>query len=373
MKKLMSALVAAVLVLAPVVFATHVGGGSGVSMETEKFAPLVWLCGDRVVEDDSVEPGRLDCGGDTTPGESSAEQQLRCKEMAERLNNYAFEGESVEWDVLVLEKNGIEKLSDVYMSIGSDVGTGNEIQANCKLVSVLHQQESIPKQCNARIGEEDLDYVKYDNTMALYNCEFTVETPSSMHGEYFVEVEAEDLDGMIGMADEVEYWFFNPEIALSISGDIDFGTVRPGTSSYSSGLLVGNDAEAGSGVLLDMFVSGTDFFDPSSSGAKCPFSNVLELENFAYYAVNGAGSTLKDGRRDVEGYVPIEYGAAFNTPLPFYNRNELIQGPAMIGPYYLANVLAPGAEMTLTFRLDLPEPCNGDFTDGQIFFWGEAI
>ena len=37
------------------------------------------------------------------------------------------------------------------------------------------------------------------------------------------------------------------------------------------------------------------------------------------------------------------------------------------------NVLTPGSEMALTFRLDLPVPCNGDFDTGSIYFWGEAI
>ncbi len=45
----------------------------------------------------------------------------------------------------------------------------------------------------------------------------------------------------------------------------------------------------------------------------------------------------------------------------------------MTGGYYLGNVLSPGAEIALTFRLALPEPCNGDFDSGSIFFWGEAI
>jgi hypothetical protein len=39
----------------------------------------------------------------------------------------------------------------------------------------------------------------------------------------------------------------------------------------------------------------------------------------------------------------------------------------------IGNVLTPGSEMALTFRLDLPEPCNGDFDSGSIYFWGEAI
>jgi len=27
----------------------------------------------------------------------------------------------------------------------------------------------------------------------------------------------------------------------------------------------------------------------------------------------------------------------------------------------------------ITFKLSLPEPCNGNFNDGKIYFWGEAI
>ena len=79
---------------------------------------------------------------------------------------------------------------------------------------------------------------------------------------------------------------------------------------------------------------------------------------------------MDDPRADAEGYVPIGYGDHFDST--FYNNNEIMMA-APVGPYYLGNVLAPGAEMSLTFRLSLPEPCNGDFTDGQIYFWGEAI
>jgi hypothetical protein len=42
--------------------------------------------------------------------------------------------------------------------------------------------------------------------------------------------------------------------------------------------------------------------------------------------------------------------------------------------YYLANVLSPGSDISLNFKLKLPEPCNGGpFTSGQIKFFGEAI
>ena len=355
MRAILTVLVIAAFLISvvPGVFANDVGGGITPDIETEDFEPLVWLCGERVVYDDGTEPGRVTGDGD---------------DMLERLNNYAFEGEQVGWITLVMDKNSIDKVIDVYATIGSSQGEGNDIEVNCHRIGL---QEGLFDQCNARILEEEVDWNPL--LMDFYECTMTVETSDSMYGEYWVTVEAEDLDGLLGTMDENEYWFFNPMIALSVDGDMTFESVRPGTSAYSSTLLVGNDADSGSGVMMDMFISGTDFYDSSSSGAMCPDSNVLELGNFAYFTTSGAYSTLNDPRRDAEGYVGIVYGDAFNNPAPFYDANEIIQAGPAPGPYYGANILSPGAEMALTFRLDLPEPCNGDFDTGSIYFWGEAI
>jgi len=342
----MSALMLSVV---PGVFAVSVGSGIDVNIITEDFEPIVWQCDNRVVYDDATEPGRVSMDG---------------QPMVERLNNYAFEGEQIKWKVLVMDKNGIDKVADVYATVGG------EMEANCDRLSWT--PETLLDSCNARILEEELDEFDRD-TMAYYECTLTVETFESMHGEYEVTVQAVDLDGLTSDMVEMEYWFLNPIIELSIDGGISFDEVRPGTSSYSERVLVGNDAESSSGVLLDMFISGTDFYDLSSSGAKCGESNQLELSNFKYYATSGSYSTHNDARNDDEGYVGIEYGVGFNDPNPFYDNNEIIQSSAKTGPYYTGNVLAPGAEMSLIFRLDLPEPCNGDFDSGQIFFWGEAI
>ncbi len=353
MKKiLLSLLVVSALMLSviPGVFAVSVGSGIGVNIITEDFEPIVWQCDERVVYDDATEPGRISMAGE---------------EMIERINNYAFEGEQIKWKVLVMDKNGIDKVADVYATVG-----GN-IEANCARIS--GHEETILPSCNARILEEQITNFNRD-LMAYYECTLTVETADSMPGgEYEVTVEAVDLDGLTSNMVEMEYWFLNPIIELSIDGEITFDEVRPGTSAYSERVLVGNDAEAGSGVLLDMFISGTDFYDSSSSGAKCGTSNVLKLENFRYYATSGSYSTQKDVRKDAEGYVPIEYGVGFNDPNPFYDNNEIIQSTTKIGPYYTGNILAPGAEMSVIFRLNLPEPCNGDFDTGQIYFWGEAV
>ena len=377
MKKLLAIVFAMLMLIAPAAFAVDTGIGIGIDITTEDFAPLIWLCDDRVVTDDFVEPGRMSDGED---------------ELLERINNYAFEGEQISWEVLVMDKNGIEKISDVFATIGSTQGTGNDIEANCNLD--VGFSSSVESECNARIDEEDLTGESIDpTTQAYFRCTFTVETPESMQGEYWVTVEVEDLDGLSSIIAENEYWFLNPIVALEIEGDLVFDEVRPGTLSYSDTLLVRNDAEAGSGVQLDMFISGTDFFDSSSSGAKCPTSNVLRLgdddsdcdsgDAFCYYAVSGAYSTQNDNRNDAEGYVGINYGTSFgNSPSygDFYGSSngdsggyEIMQDADIPGPYFPGNVLVPGAEHAITFRLNLPEPCNGDFDTGSLFFFGEAI
>ena len=416
-----------VLAVMPAVLAVSVGSGITPDITTEDFAPRIWMCDSRVVLDDNTEPGRKDYGAvfaqkieicdpdgplsttksyceavcDGNPdyyceakclradAEMDAQDEpaqhcpiLKGNELLERLNNYAFEGEKIEWKVLVMDKNKVEQITDVIATLGDSQGEGNDVEVECvRLNGFASPGDEILSSCNARIDEEELDEFD-DQTMAYYECTLTVETPESMFGENWITVEVIDADGLSATMDENEFWFLNPEIHLRIDGTLTFDDVRPGTQSYSNTLLVENDAELGSGVLLDMFISGTDFYDSSSSGARCPITNQLALTNFRYFVTNGAYSSatdanvdFSDGDRDtdVEGYTNIEYGIGFNNPDPFYDNAEILQSGPSLGPYYTANVLAPGAEMALTFKLSLPEPCNGDFDTGSIFFWGEAI
>src|SRR3989344_2036645 len=189
-------------------------------INTEDFAPLIWLCKTRTLLDDATEPGRISGDG---------------RILRERVNNYAFEGEQLSFWLLVMDKNGIDKINDVRVTIGDNQGEGNQWEANC--YNNGFTPVSIWPSCNARILEEQI--TEFDReTMAFYDCIFTVETPESMYGEYWVTAEVEDLDGNLGTIDENEYWFLNPVIALSVIGDIVFDDARPGTSSYSETLLV---------------------------------------------------------------------------------------------------------------------------------------
>jgi hypothetical protein len=367
MRAIITTLVLSLLVLSviPGVLAVSIGTGVTPDITVEEFKPLVWMCDSRVLYDDATEPGRISPDG---------------APLLERFNNYAFEGEQISWLVLVMDKNKIDQNIDVYGTVGPSQGEGNDIEVNCNRVG--WQGQSDFDKCNARILEEKVQWD--EDLMDFFECTLTVETPKSAYGEYWVTVEAQDATGLMGTMDENEFWFFNPVIALSIDGDLTFEDVRPGTSSYSNTLLVGNDADDGSGVMLDMFISGTDFYDSSSSAARCPTTNQLNLEHFRYFATNGAYSTSNDLEidlvggdviqrdRDSEGYVNIDYGIGWNNPNAFYDNMEILQ-QAKVGAYYGANMLAPGAEMALTFKLKLPEPCNGNFDTGSIYFWGEAV
>ena len=176
MRSILTILVMAALVISvvPGVFAADVGGGITPDIETEDFEPLVWLCDQRVVYDDATEPGRYSQDGE---------------EMLERINNYAFEGEQIHWLTLVMDKNGIEKVSDVYGTLGSSQGAGNDIEVNCDRLAGVpyirevkyftddgrHDGKKLPSSCNARIQEEILR--EFDSeTMAFYECTLTVET-----------------------------------------------------------------------------------------------------------------------------------------------------------------------------------------------------
>jgi hypothetical protein len=363
------------------VFAVGIGLDTGVIITPEQFAPRVFLDpNSRIVYDDPTEPGAV-------PG----------PELVERLNNYAFEGESIYWEVMVWDKNGVpEKVEDVYVKVApyteGDIegawASEDFIEVNCQLsdrTTLCLGEQSVDCEEVWFEGEEELEW--NEDTMAWYECHLTVEprTQTFWHGQYVVGAVAVDLDGWVGQFFEQELWFFNPEIALGLDGTINFGTVRPGGVFKSSTVALTNNAEEGSGVLLDMFIAGKDFYDPAHQGTMCPTSNVLLLNGpdgilgnaddaFRYYASQGAYNTCENNYADDECYDAINhYMDGAGSPV-FNNYGRIIESLTLLGPYPAGNVLSPGADMSLNFKLKLPEPCNGGpFTEGSILFFGEAI
>src|SRR3989344_5213523 len=195
--KILSLLVTALLVIAsvPLVTGVSVGTGVGIDLETEDAAPWIWMnTGTRVANDGGLRAGRV----------------LGAAGLPERRQNYAFEGEEVDWDVLVWDANGHDSVTNVDMTVGDTQGTGNDVEAACRLDKVLpvgYILSNATTSFNVRRSHEDIPTVPAGETgqWATYDCTLTVESPGSMQGSYFANAEVMDVDGLSNVADENEY------------------------------------------------------------------------------------------------------------------------------------------------------------------------
>jgi len=405
MKKLLSLLTMALMIcsIMPFVAPAGTGGSIGGGIVVEEFEPIVWQCGGRTLYDDEVQPWRTSNDGEI---------------LYERAQQYLFEGERYSVDVVVFDKNKIQDaLVDlvlegedecVYECVYDPVSGECEEVATCAPygdfeINCVENSNIDLTHCNARIDEEVLCEDEKSScplelrTMQGYTCTIDVLDSEHMYGLFWLKVRAVSaLTDTEGEYDEVARWFINPIISLSVDGDLDFDEVRPGTASYSN-VLLENTAEGG--VLLDMFITGKDWPAADSELGRCwdatnsQYVNYLPLESFRYYAENGAYSTRTDKQiddgtyngvpnernSDTEGYMNIHKQLNSGFEEEMFDECEIIQegNPVYGTKGYAANVLYPGsAGMSMTFRLELPEPCYGNFeseSDGSIFFWGEAI
>ncbi len=345
------------------------GYGLSINANVVNDPPQVFKCGNTSYLDDATEPGRI-----SEDGEELIERRTTYVYEGDELFSwkYLFEGEQIKWKVLVMDLNSAEKIKDVYVTIGSSIGVGNDIEVNCGPLSENLDYNT------CQLGELRNNFTEFNpKIMKYYDCVFTVETADSMYGQYWAVPEAEDNDGNLGIMNESEFVWTNPVIALSLNGDIGFENLTPGKIAYSNEISIGNDVDEGSGVVLDMFISGTDFTS-SEDFSHCPEKQTLGLDRFSYKAEIENYSTMNDlgigGNRhkDNEGYVNMGYGIGFNNPNPFYNGFEIIQD-GKEGAYYLGNQVREGQDMNVRFKIDVPKNCTGSFDNGNIYFWGEAI
>lgn len=263
-----------------------------------------------------------------------------------RMNNYAFTGEQLSWDVLVRDTNGKEDINSVVVTVGQNAGSGNPTEVSC--IRSSNQPSGVITWA---------DGISFNSaTDELYHCILTVEP--GFEGEYWMQGVVDDGDDEANVRENSFFWF-NPSIGLQIldaPSGLDFGTVVPGATEYSQTVRLKSIVASGSGVILDVDISGTDFYDPSSSGAMCPTTNALALSSFKYYATKGSYST-EGSPTAVNGYEVIGY-----------NFQNIIRGSGS-----QASQLTEGSEFALTFQLSLPSPCSGNFISGTIDFEGTAI
>ncbi|MEK7765828.1 MAG: hypothetical protein AAB368_06280, partial [bacterium] len=287
-------------------------------------------------------------------------------ELIPRQGNYAFEGEQMVWDVVVWDENGIESVTHVDGVVGDveDMTADDDVEVEC----IVNGRTDSPYDYTDARDQSGQPLLFDAATMRWYTCTLTVETPESddFYGEKFLSIRVEDQDGLMSLMTESEFVFLNPVVAIDVTGgpivfddgDGD-GSVTPGNIAYSGAIIVHSAVDDDSSVELEMAISGTDFYDPISSHARCPDSNVLELTNFRYFATQADYDTNANAGTDIEGYDSIPYETG-----DISDRQPIID---------LNNVLDEGAEMTVHFKLSMPQPCVGHFTDGDIYFWGRAI
>lgn len=347
------------------------------NLEATPEYPQIVKCGNTTYLDDNTEPGRVSMGGEPLV---EREDYYILADGENTSTRYMFEGEQIHWNALVVERNGISKIDEVYVTIGSTKGPGNDVEVNCRHLS----EEAINfDSCN--VNQLNGNYTSFDsNIMKYYDCTFTVETSDSMYGQYWIVPEVMDVDGQRRVINESELFYLNPVISISINDTVRFNNLTIGKTSYSNEIEVKNNADAGSGVKLDMFISGTNFYTTNGADVGCsPEENRLNLSFFRYYAENGIYSTTNDleiGRigglareKDSEGYVNMDYGFGFNNPNVFYDGFEMIQD-GQNGAYYDGNEIGIGESVKIKFKLNVPaDICSSTFDAGEIYLWAEAI
>ncbi|MFZ5955843.1 MAG: hypothetical protein ACOYT4_05460 [Nanoarchaeota archaeon] len=291
-----------------------------------------------------------------------------------RENKYAFNGEQINWKILVWDKNGIKDINNVTLTVKN---SNNEVLNKlCTEVKYLSNGENIKNSCES--FQQDNFPSSFDNsTMKVYECKLNIKSVNGA-GKHFMFISASDIKDANSVI--YENWYLNPNISLDIKGNLNFDQITPGKDVYSNPVLIKNNAENDSGIALNMFISGNDFSDSLNDQAQCPISNKLALENFRYFAVNGNFSTIEDLSYDLananrnmddEGFMNIEKSTEFNSS--FYDNAEVIQSTEMKGDYYNGNILQPNSEMKLTLKLNVPEPCSGNFDSGAVYVWAEVI
>lgn len=268
-----------------------------------------------------------------------------CSEKLAQGRSYAFDGETISFDVDVTDNDGI--ITDcVKTSVTLTQGQNNSVVAGCSLIG---------------------DPTNGGKT-GHYHCVYTVLGPETVQGEFWASVKATDSCGA-GCSDAaagVFSLYLNPEVALSFTAQqpFKFGydinganmTPSPGSTVYSPYFKIQNVADPKSGLYILMGLYGTDMYANTSAGGPapiCPTTNVLDIKNVAYMA---------DHLNIQQPWTVM--------PENYAGRRWVFQNPAP----FAGNFMGIGDDITARLRMSVPSPCKGSFTTGgHIVFMGTVI
>jgi hypothetical protein len=327
-------------------------------------------------------PGELFGTGGSTPYGDQTIQYGGCKDTEDELryNEYAFTGEQILELVVVRDLNGAIDIE------GADVIVNGYTEAKCDDVTNVfdHNGDGVytphaldkdtwfehdvadllatipPKKGPSDTTGFDLRFDK------IYECILTVEP--SWAGISIVNIEARDQSGSVSTDAIAQSWFFNPAVTLDLdtndgANSIWYEDGVPGQTVYSGNKLVITNLAEG-GVDLLVFIAADDLTDPTHFGAKCPVSNVLDVEDNMEY--NCKIGTMKDELwNDIENKNTKE-GCHCEISL---DPNDPLRGNCYGATPLLDDflpILMNQHEAECQFRLTYPVPCVGSFTEGLI-------
>jgi hypothetical protein len=199
----------------------------------------------------------------------------------------------------------------------------------------------------------------------VYECIWTVEP--SWYGPSVVNIEAYDQEGAVSTMGISQDWFFNPAIMIDLDTNdgapaIWYETGVPGQTVYSGNQLVVTNLAEGA-VDLFAWIAADDLTDPDHSGAKCPVSNVLDVDKQMQYR-GKIGTTFGEWTQ-----MHNKDNSAGCSSTSCFAATPLAAGGGM--PF--AGILHNMHSGEVAFRLTYPVPCIGSFTEGMLHVIVRAI
>ena len=302
-------------------------------------------------------------------------------ELVER-GNYVFNGETLTYYAVVEDPNGDDDIADVDLLLDGVLG------GDCGLVGVPGDNDVNAYTSGDYSSWADYAAAKFgvvwdDPTMDLYRCQLVVGVLSDW--DVLISIQAEDeeckYDGQYpATVEEKEYMDFNQDVDINLEGSVSFATAVPGSTALSNPVQVENDGD----TVLDTYIAASTYFtDPiDPDEAICPTGAGIHHSNFAYQARKGSiNSGLNDGSWPGLGVNsglcdarPDEF-----TPLPSFVGNEdgtdaqISYMCRIINYGRVASFLNPGDEMSVVFKLSVPDPCVGTYTEGNFYVVGRVI
>ncbi|MBI2675724.1 MAG: hypothetical protein HYX24_04660 [Candidatus Aenigmarchaeota archaeon] len=336
-----------------------------------------------------------------------------------RPGDYAWNGEQLEWFVVVRDPNGELDIGHAYVKVDE----GLEVVCNpaflpskCdglratgdteKNVTCTGAQDPacIPNDRNnptgpgtklvpINAGDTDPD------TDKAFHCLYTVE-PTDPDTNVTIKIGVRDASNVLTNSLYAERWRLNPTVSMDVRTSDGLPiTFEPGVmpEQYAHSLnrlFIENTAQK---VSLWVFIAMTDLFD-SNGPSKCPETNKIDVEGSGVNTLTGvyyrarSGTLITQlngfpGDNPVEGWAHItnpnqnfecSWGSIVTQGLctgarPLFNSTFLEPGQPAILTGWANNVLVPTGQAEVEFKLFYPKPCIGTYDTGQILIFGKPI